>query len=216
MEKFPDPPSQRALSELDPDVYVLQPGVTLWRIFRRGGAYPTAWDQFRYWGPVSTARFDHHLPPPRLQGRGMLYAATQVITTVAEVFQDGRSIDVALGEPWLVGFRLEEPVALLNLTGEWPTAAGASMNMTPSAARARARRWARAIYGAYPQLGGLWYGSSMHANTPCAALFERAEHLMPDAPRVLLPLSDPHLGGDLRSFAHRLNYRLILPARSHH
>ena len=191
---------------------MLQPDVILWRIFRRGGAHPTTWNQFRYWGPVTTARFDHHLPPPKLQNRGILYAATQVITSVAEVFQDGRSIDVALGDPWLVGFTLSEPVALLNLTGEWPTAAGASMNMTSSAARGRARRWARVIYGAYPQITGLWYGSSMHANTPCIALFDRAEHAMPQAPRVTLPLSDPRLDGDLRSFAYRLRYRLILPS----
>lgn len=212
MAKLPDPPPQRALRELDPAVYVLRPGAMLWRIFLTVGAYPSTWNRFRHWGPVATARFDHHLPPAREQPRGVLYAATKVIASIAEFFQGTRAINVSLGEPWLAGFTVLEPVALLDLTGEWPTAAGASMNITSSPTRARTRRWARAIYGAYPDVAGLWYGSSMHANTPCVALFERAEDKLAATPRIMLPLSDSILEADLRRFAHRLRYRLILPS----
>ncbi len=47
-----------------------------------------------------------------------------------------------------------------------------------SGPRPRARAWARAIYVAYPEAEGVWYGSSMHANTPCIALFERAQDVV--------------------------------------
>lgn len=209
MPKFPEPPSQQQLRELEPELYVLQPDVVLWRIFRRSGAHPVAWNEFRAWGPVKTARFDHHVPPTRTQGRRILYAATLVDAAVAEAFQPGRVIDVDLGEPWLVGFTVLEPPRLLDLTGLWPTAAGASTNIN-SGPRERAQRWARAIYAAYPEVAGLWYGSSMHANTPCVALFERAEHALPSTPIVALPLADPLLEDDLRRIAHRLRYRLLL------
>jgi hypothetical protein len=51
------------------------------------------WNTFRTFGPLQTARFDHHLPDehgePRLQDRGIYYAAMEIATCLAELFQGG-------------------------------------------------------------------------------------------------------------------------------
>src|SRR5207237_6770067 len=135
----------------------------------------------RPYGPLLSARFDHHVPPTREQGRGILYAAKAVITCVAEVFQDKRLIDTRDRLPWLVGIRLRRDVPLLDLAGNWPTAAGASM-LINAGRRDRARAWSRAIYDAYPDVEGLWYSSSMDANRPAVALYERASDSIEPSP----------------------------------
>ena len=167
-----------------------------------------AWNQFRRWGPVATARFDHHEPPPHLQNHGILYAATQITACVAEVFQARRLIDLTGSIPWLVGFALVAPLTLLDLTGAWPTAVGASMAIN-TGPRARAQRWSRAIYAAYPDIHGLWYASSMYANTPVVALYERAEVVLASAPFVHRPLNDPALRSALQRIATAIGYDLI-------
>ena len=210
MPKFPEPPPVETLRGLGPRLYTLLPGTEVWRIFMCGGPHPLAWNEFRHWGPVKAARFDHHLPPPRQQARGILYAATKIAACVAEVFQDGRTIDVTVNQPWLAGFTVEAPLQLLDLTGTWPTAAGASMAIN-SGVRSRAQRWARAIYSAYPEVAGLWYASSVYANHPAVALFERAQHALADEPFFYRPLSDPALLDDLVAIAHTLQYKFILP-----
>jgi hypothetical protein len=145
---------------------------TLFRVYRRGGPHPTNWNTFRFYGPLS-GRFDPQELPPRLQERGVLYAATLPDAALAEFFQTRRTINTRHHQPWLVGFTLLRELRLLDLTGLWPTRDGASMAIS-SGPRPRARAWARAIYDAYPEIEGVWYGSSMHASTPCVALFERA------------------------------------------
>lgn len=207
MPKFPEPPAIATLRALGPALHELDAGTELWRIFRGAGPYAATWNLFRQWGPVATARFDHHLPPPRLQQRGVLYAATSIAAAIAEVFQVERHIDVISGSPMLVGFRSSRAVRLLDLTGLWPTAAGASMNIA-SGPRARAQRWSRAIYTAFPEAEGIWYGSSMHANTPCVALYERAADALTPDPLLLLPLAHPVLADDLRRLAAQLRYRM--------
>lgn len=41
------------------------------------------------------------------------------------------------------------------------------------------RGWSRGAYKAYPEILGLYYPSSMYANQPAAALYERAKPLSP-------------------------------------
>ncbi len=72
------------------------------------------------------------------------------------------------------------------------------------------RRWARAIYEAYPDAVGLWYGSSMDANAPSAALFERAEAALPGLPSFHRALADETLRSFLETCSEALGYRLIL------
>jgi hypothetical protein len=57
--------------------------------------------------------------------------------------------------------------------------------------RERAREWSRAIYNAFPQLAGIRYGSSMDANRPAFALYERAKTAIPAR-----PLFDERLSSD--------------------
>jgi hypothetical protein len=210
LAKLPNPPAH--LAQIPPAVSVLPAGTELWRIYKRGGRHPVLWNTFRAYGPLRTARFDHHLPgedgAARSQDRRILYAATQITTCLAEFFQDTRTIAREAEEPCLVAFQLRLDVALLDLTGTWPTNAGASMALS-SGPRSRCRLWSRAVYEAYPQLQGLYYGSSMHANQPSFAFYERAQPALPPAPVFNRPLSDPALLGDLDRSAQILGYRLI-------
>ncbi|MBI2922795.1 MAG: RES family NAD+ phosphorylase [Planctomycetes bacterium] len=199
MPKFPAPP--RPLTAA-PDVVRLKPGHLLWRISFLKGIPPATWSDFRFFGPTH-ARFD-----PRLQTRGILYAADAPLTCLAEVFQATRTIDRASGAPWLAGFELRRAVDLLSLCGAWPTRAGASMALN-TGPRPRARPWAQAIYAAYPRLQGLRYPSSMHANRSAAALFERARAALPAAPAFHRALADPALLPRLSAAAARIGYRLV-------
>lgn len=175
-------------------------------MYARGGLYGGSWNTFRTFGPAQNNRFDHHLPPPHHQQRAIFYAADSGLTCIAEYFQRTRTIDVLDREPWLVGFALIEKLTLLDLTGAWPTAAGASMAIN-SGPRPRARRWSQAIYSAYPQAQGLYYASSMHANKPAMALYERAQAALPIAPFFHRALADPVLFLSLHNAAGILGYR---------
>src|SRR5665213_201580 len=150
MPKFPEPPGVDALRNIAPEIRTLAAGTPLARIYYTAGAYPTAWNEFRFLGPLD-ARWDHH--------------------------------DRARNAPWLTVFASVQPLQLLDLSGAFPTRAGASMAIN-SASHARARRWARAFYLAYEDLHGIYYCSSMHANAPAIALNERSVKLgtMPKYP----------------------------------
>jgi RES domain len=209
--KLPEPPPVAALRRIPPAVATLLAGTKLCRIYFRGGRYAATWDQMRYYGPHGSARFDHHLDPPGAQDRGILYAATgddAIATCVAEVFQDTRLVDTRRNEPWLAAFTLMEDVALLDLTGKWPTRARASANIN-SGPRPRCRRWSRVIYDAYPDLNGLYYASSMNGNEPAVALYERATNALPRSPVLNRPLSDAPLLIPLERIAAELGYDLI-------
>jgi hypothetical protein len=207
--KLPWPPPPDRLASIPADWRVVPSGGTaLFRVYRRGGPNPATWNGFRFYGPLN-ARFDPHDPPPRLQSRGVLYAATLPAAALAEFFQTRRTINARHRQPWLVGFTLIRDVRLLDLTGLWPTRAGASMALG-SGPRPRARAWARAIYSAYPQAEGVWYGSSMHANTPCLALFERAQDALAPRPQVHRALADATLRSFLANVAADLSFRLVI------
>lgn len=220
LAKFPDSPGIEALQRVGPEIFVLPAGTLLWRIYRREGrsgeAFRRSWDAFRSYGPLRSARFDHHSEPPPGEGpgeseRGIMYTAVgehghsgmatggeAILTCVAEVFQQTRLADTSTGSPWLAAFAIEDDLPLLDLTGGWPTRAGASMQIN-SGPRPRARRWSRDAYEAYPEILGLYYPSSMYANQPAAALYERAKPLLPRSPSFHAPLSSPGLLPYLRS-----------------
>jgi hypothetical protein len=191
-------------------LHLLPAGTRVFRTFFLGGAHPTSWNQFRAWGPTE-ARFDHHLPPPSLQAREILYGALGPeagLTTLAEVFQETRVVDRSLKAPCLVAFDTGVDLRLLDLTGTWPTLAGASMALA-SGLRARARRWSQAIHLAFPSVDGLLYGSSMNGNQPCVALYERARRAMPAHPSFNRMLTDPILLTTLKNACAQINYVLV-------
>lgn len=215
MSKLPEPPTADKLRHsLEPDLEVLPEGTLLFRIYFVGTRHPSSWDEFRHFGPVRTARFDHHPEPARIHEEvGILYLAAEVKTCLAEVFQEGRTVDTRSGEPWLAAFRLTSDVPLLTLRGDWPTRAGASMNIN-SGPRPRCRRWSRSIHEAYSQAKGLLYASSMHANRAAIALYERAHDSIPASPEANMPLSHPGLEPDLGRFAGELGYDFLLASAS--
>lgn len=206
MTKLPDAPSPRELRKTPPDLTTLSRGTRIARIYFQSGSFPSSWSSFRDHGP-RLARFDHHEPPPRKQSRGILYGALSTATCLAEVFQRTRIIHRAQDLPWLTIFAIRRPIALLDLTGAWPTKAGASMAIN-SGPRPRARAWARAIYEAYPTVEGLLYCSSMDANRSAVALFERAASSMPARPAFNRALSDPGLQSRIAAAGRRLGYAI--------
>jgi hypothetical protein len=180
----------------------------LWRIYFRAGEHPGRWDRFRTFGPTG-ARFDHQPPPPRThRKRSILYASDSGVTCVAEVFQEGRTIDRFRDAPALVAFRTHDPLELLDLTGAWPMRASASMTIN-SGSRRSARDWSRQIYAAYPEIHGLRYASSMHANQPAFALYERARPAVPASPELDHLLADSSLAALLADAALRLGYGML-------
>ncbi len=203
MAKLPEPPDPLTAKA---QTMTLGAGTLLCRIYFRGGSHATTWSRFRFFGPTQ-ARFDHHDPPPRVQAKGILYAAISPITCLAEAFQATRVVDRVARDPWLVIFSLARAIVLLDLTGTWPTAAGASMAIN-SGPRPRARRWSQSIYAAYPSVEGMLYCSSMHANQPAIALFERAQNAIPAAPSFHRALADPGLLLRLNAAATLLGYQL--------
>jgi len=212
--KLPNPPAAADLARIPPELRVLEAGTTLWRVYKRGGRHPVLWDTFRSFGPLGAARFDHHLRPlegdlvPGAEERAIYYAAAEIATCLAEFFQDTRTISRDGEEVSLVGFELAAGLTLLDLTGVWPTQAGASMALC-SGPRSRSRPWSRAVYEAYPVVQGLYYPSSMHAHLPAVALYERARAALPPTPIFNRPLSDPALLSDLERVARHLGYRLV-------
>jgi hypothetical protein len=201
LAKLPEPPSGYELAEhVAADVETLSAGVLLWRVYFRRGSDPSAWNRFRSFGPVATGRFDHHDPPPHDQGRAILYAALEGPTCLAEVFQETRVIDRNRNHPWMVAFAIESPLDLLDLTGNWPTRARASMAINTGP---------RPIYDAYPQLHGILYPSSMDANRPAVALFERARPAMPARPRFHRALAAPPLLVPISNAAARFGYAVV-------
>jgi hypothetical protein len=209
LAKLPEPPPGHQLAEhVAADVETLSAGTLLWRVYFRGGRGPSAWNQLRSFGPVATGRFDHHDPPPHDQDRAILYAAVAGPTCLAEVFQETRVIDRNRNQPWMAAFAIESPLDLLDLTGNWPTRARASMAIN-TGPRPRAQRWARASYDAYPQLHGILYPSSMDANRPAVALFERALPAMPARPRLHRALAAPPLLVPITNAAARFGYAVV-------
>ena len=198
------------LLEIGADRKVIPPATSLFRVYFRGSPHAVTWRTFRTFGPTD-ARFDHHLHlhPPREQVRGILYLAAHPRTALAEVFQRRRTINTRRMQPWLVGFQTTEALSLLDLTGLWPTRAGASMALS-TGAHARTRAWSRAAYAAYPDLHGVWYGSSIDSLRGCAALFERAAPAIPPSPAFHRALADVSVRALLEHWAEQLNYGLIL------
>lgn len=211
MPKLPLPPSVDALGAIPPEIRHLTAGTLVWRVYFRGGPRPVRWSQMRTFGPT-TARFDHQLPDaagqPQEQQRAIQYLALDGLSPLAEVFQDARVIDRSARSPWLVAYALAQDLELLDLTGAFPTRAGASM-LINCGSRLRARLWSRAFYEAYPQAQGLYYASCMHRNSPSVALYERGAGAIPARPAFHRALSDKALRLTLRNAAVELNYLLL-------
>jgi hypothetical protein len=152
-------------------------------------------------------RFDPHEPPAHVQDRGVSYAAFDVPTALAEVFQQTRVINTRRGAPYLTAWTMARPLTMLDLTGIWPIQAGASHAIN-TGRRDHSRAWARAIHTARPDLDGLWHRSSMTGNA-IVTLFTHAADSFPDRPLMSVPLDHPGLRRHLLTAANHINYRLV-------
>lgn len=211
MPKLPHPPPAADLSKIEPEIKRLAAGTRVWRVYFRGRHHPGLWNQMRTFGPT-TARFDHQIPDaagkPWEQSRAIQYLSLDGVTPLAEVFQNTRVIDRTAHSPWLVAYELAAGLELLDLTGSYPTRAGASM-LINCGSRPRARAWSRAFYDAYTRIHGLYYASCMHQSSPSLALYERAAPAIPTHPSFHRALSDQALRLLLRNAAVTLNYYLL-------
>ncbi|MGI9286709.1 MAG: RES family NAD+ phosphorylase [Pseudomonadales bacterium] len=212
MPKLPNAPDLDRLRQLSPSLASIPAGTVVHRIYRRGGDHPTLWDAFRYFGPTS-ARFDHQLRDTdgksHVQDRGVIYAATDIVTALAEVFQQKRTINRELDQPCLVSAALACELSLLDLTDTFAVRVGGSMKLA-SGATLYSQNWSRAFYECYPTIHGLYYPSSL-SNRPVMALYERALPLRPfeEAPRFHRALRDALLLEPLRNASREIGYDLI-------
>jgi hypothetical protein len=206
--KFPESPGADALREIVPRTRILAAQTLLTRIYFAGGPHPSRWNHFRGIGPTE-ARWDHHSPSvrgvPLEQSRAVYYCALDIDTCAAEVFQTTRRIDRTRDAPALVVVALREAITLLDLRGTFATAIGASTAIH-SGPRSRARTWARDLYEGYPDIQGLYYGSSMNGHSPAIVLNERARQAMPEQPQFHRALNDDLLVEILQKIAVRLSY----------
>lgn len=162
MPKLPRVPDRARLEALKPGLMSLPAGQQLSRVYFRTGRHPVRWYDLRYFGPVHSARFDHHEPASdgsgQLQSRGIIYSALVTGTSLAgldvclaEVFQQLRTVSRSVDTPAWAVFTLTAEITLLDLRGKWPTKAGASQALN-SGPNSSARRWAHAFYEIYPQI----------------------------------------------------------------
>lgn len=163
----------------------------LWRIVRTSGPHVVAWNRLRTWGP-STSRFDPHpLPPGEHPEVGVLYAATDLPTALAEVFQDRRVVNTHRHNPYLFAWRPARGLRLLDLRGTWPVRNGAS-HAIASGRHDLCRQWARAIRARWPDADGLLSASAMTGHD-VIVLWGPADSSFPSHPELSLPLSHPGL-----------------------
>ncbi|MGI9301610.1 MAG: RES domain-containing protein [Gammaproteobacteria bacterium] len=184
----------------------------LHRVYRRGGDYFTLWNAFRYFGPTA-ARFDHHVRDTEgkahVQDRGVIYAAMDIVTAIAEVFQQKRTVNRFADQPWLVSVSLSCDLSLLDLSDTFAVRAGGSMKLV-NGATLYSQNWSRAFYETYPVIHGLYYPSSL-TNRPVAVLYERALPLDPVSgpPKFHRALRDALLLEPLRNASREIGYDLL-------
>lgn len=192
----------------------LAPVTVLARVFRAGGRHPTTWSAMRSTGPLVTARFDPHPEPaggPAMAdspAHATAYLGLTLQTCLAEAFQQHRVVDRSGSAPHLALWRPTRVVRLLDLSGSWPTRAGASQAVN-SGPRDRSRQWARAIFSAYDDVEGLWYPSSMDGGQPAVCLWPLASDALPPTPLLHLSLDDAALELPLLRACTAIGYQLM-------
>lgn len=205
VEKVPPPPDPDILRNSDLDLVTSDEA--LWRIHFRGGSHPTQWNQLRKYGPLDS-RFDPHpAGSAAMSTEGVAYTAAAVPTSLAEVFQASRTIDLAYREPWLVGWQPIRKLQLLDLTGGWPLRVGASFSIN-SCNRARSRQWARAFRAAWPDVDGAVHTSSLTGQR-CLVLWNPARDSFPGTPGSHHPLTDPDIAVVMVAASEEIGYTIL-------
>ena len=195
---------------------ILPAATSLWRIYPRAGEHPGQWNAFRKWGPLESARFDHHLEPPSLQDRSILYAAIDhPHCAVAEVFQGTKVINPwHADQPHLAHFWTGAELTLLDLTSNWIHEADGDWSDLLSKDRSLSRAWSRAIYDAYPDVQGLYFLSKLRGTWRNVALYDRAVTAIPGQAASDVALASPGLLPMLEYTASLLKWLVAPPPSS--
>lgn len=193
--------------DLDSKIEPIAADVRLLRIYAPE-PYRTGPLTFREFGPL--LRFDHQRPavagPRRDRGRGILYAARELVCSVGERFGDDGAVTKT-------GYRLArlavtDGVAVLDLRGAAATGAGTIAAIGGVGERQVTQAWARWWYE-HPQLAsidGLLY-TSAHSGLDALALWERADgKLVEDAD---WELRDDLIRDDLELAANELHLPIL-------
>lgn len=180
----------------------------LWRIHRTKGEHVRPWNQLRTYGPLPSMRWDPHPgPQPADHPDGVLYAATDVATSLAEVYQTTRVIDTRASAPRLTAWEPTRPLQLLDLSGTWLLRNTASAALL-AAPRSTCRRWARAIYATWPELDGLQAPSTMTGRLN-VVLWTAAANSIPAAPSFSRPLTQPLVWSLAQAAAAEIAYQIV-------
>jgi len=163
----------------------------LWQVAESSGFFATRFAVMRSYGPLASARFDPHPPPPgEHPTERVLYAAIDLVTALAERFQHGREIRCRQPtEPVVYSWMPTRPLQLIDVTDLSALRIGASQLLSTGPKR-HTRTWAVAIRRTWPAADGLLYQSSM-AGRDCVALWAPAAGSFPARPAFATLLSDP-------------------------
>jgi RES domain len=181
---------------------------TLWRIHRTEGEHVLPWNTLRTYGPLPSMRWDPHpgLQPTSVT-EGVLYAAADVATSVAEVYQTTRVIDTRAGAATLTAWQPQRRLRLLDLSGTWLLRNTASAALL-AAPRSTCRRWARAIYTTWPELDGLYVPSTL-TGRPNIVLWNAAADSIPTMPSFSRPLTHPLVWSIAQAAAAEIGYHIL-------
>jgi hypothetical protein len=195
------PPS--TFVDLDPTIEPIAVGVRLLRIYSPE-PYKTDPLTFRDFGPLR--RFDHQRPgktgPGHDRGRGILYAAYELVCNVGERFGDEGAITKAGNR--LARLAVTEALSVLDLRGPAATGARTIPAIGGAGERQVTQEWARWWYE-HPQLAGihgLLYASA-HSGRDAIALWERANGKV--AEDADWDLGDEQIRDDLELAANELH-----------
>lgn len=208
------PPPKPKVPRSPPEPLVREPGDVvgrtgmLWRVHRTRGEYVLPWNGLRRYGPLPSMRWDPHPgASPASQSAGVLYAAADVATTLAEAYQATRTIDTRAGAARLTAWESVRQLRLLDLSGTWLIRNNASAAL-PAAPRSTCRRWACAIHAAWPELDGLTAPSTMTGH-PIVVLWNAAADSIPVAPSFSRPLAHPLVWSIAQAAAVEIGYRIL-------
>lgn len=180
----------------------------LWRVHRTVGLHVLPWNQFRTYGPLTSMRWDPHPGEHPAAGTGgVLYAAGDIATCLAEVYQTTRLVDTGSGAPALTAWTPLRALRLLDLTGAWALRNTASAALT-AAPRVVCRRWARAIHTTWPDLDGLYVTSTM-TGRPNVVLWQPAADSTPALPAFSRSLATPLVWSIAHVAATKIGYAIL-------
>jgi hypothetical protein len=181
---------------------------TLWRVHRTEGEHVLPWNKLRTYGPLPSMRWDTHPGPhPSSGAEGVLYAAADVATSLAEVYQTTRVIDTRAGAPTLTAWQPQRRLRLLDLSGTWLLRNTASAALL-AAPRSICRRWARAIYTTWPELDGLYVPSTLTGRATIV-LWNAAADSIPAMPSFSRPLTHPLVWSITQAAAAEIGYHIL-------